>query len=183
MWSGQDTDHTCKVSGRVEHVQGSCTAFDVSWQIDDELSNSRGRHFHTLRLLRSILITFDHPRLLYILAKFYLSRSYPVWVHSFWKWSKMSKNHGRYEIAFKMADFLLNLEHRCQLHFCVSWWVTYAYQISKVQVTRTGRSKCLKFCRWRCGAILPQSCAFPLNHQMVPRSTYACQFWGAFDSL
>ena len=32
MWWGQDFDHTCKVSGRLEHAEDSYPAVDVSWQ-------------------------------------------------------------------------------------------------------------------------------------------------------
>ena len=77
------------------------------WQNMNNVSkwpHSVGRHFHALRLLRSVLITFDHPGREYILAEFQLCRGYAVWVYSFWKCPKMT-HLSKKLVIFNMAAF------------------------------------------------------------------------------
>ncbi len=57
------------------------------------------------------------------------------------------KKYSKFEIKFKMADFLLGLGH-------VGLGMSRAYQISYIEVKRTTRAASEKLCRGRYGAIL-----------------------------
>ena len=66
------------VKFQVDQRHAACSLLTQQLMFHGEALSSGGRHGHALRLLRSILITFVHPCLEYIQAKFQLFRYYPV---------------------------------------------------------------------------------------------------------
>ncbi len=63
----------------------------------------------------------------------------------------MTPVHGhKFDIKFKMADFLLGLAHCAK-----SWDVICAWQISYISLKRTVRATSNKYSRWCPQAILP----------------------------
>ena len=118
-----------------------------------------------------------------MLCKFQVCTTFPLGGDRFWKWAQ---NEGKLCNAHrcpKMADFLLCLDHGCQLHFCTSWRVKNACQISYLSVTRAGRSSCLNFSRWRYGAILANKTCNAVKYEMFPDSCSAYEIWARWDHV